>query len=122
MTIKITSNFHKREIVQAYRVPRDVWLDRFCAYRGEDQDQADGSYFVHRGYWYDLGEFMRSSGPDTCASCAALGRDPKPSDRCQYDHAPYWHGVSADSFSSGTVVRLCDDGERVIVGRCYQIG
>jgi len=45
---------------------------------------------------------------------------------CEFD-VPYWHqdrirgwhGIQSDTFFSGTLVKLCDDDEQVIVGRYY---
>lgn len=51
-------------------------------------------FFRYRGQLYDIGEFQRTD-------------------------LPGWDGIATDTFFSGTVIRLVDDGESVIVGRIY---
>ena len=70
----------------------------------------DPLFFRYRGQWYDFGEFSRIIAPDAksmhpmeCAEPAFQG----------------WDGYQADSYFSGTLIRLADmdDGQGVIVGR-----
>lgn len=55
-----------------------------------EQDYA--SFFRYRGNVYDFGEFLRIDPPS------------------------YWDGYLSDSFFSGILIRLVDDGDRVVVG------
>lgn len=57
-------------------------------------DLVSHEFFVYRGQWYDICEFMRVS------------EELKP-----------WHGYAADSYFSGTLIKLVDD--QIIVGRYY---
>jgi hypothetical protein len=69
---------------------------QFDYYDSESLDCA--TFFRYRGAVYDVAEFMRA--PD---SLALLG----------------WHGYASDSYFSGTLIRLIDNGESVIVARFY---
>lgn len=61
-----------------------------------DADELESASFVrYHGYVYDIGNFMRcGDNPDLKG----------------------WHGYASDSFFSGTLIRLCDDSDYVVVG------
>jgi hypothetical protein len=62
-----------------------------------DEGRDSATFFRYRGELHDLGNFMRvEPGGDL-------------------DRAG-WSGLSSDSFSTGTVARLLDDDEHVVVG------
>ncbi len=63
----------------------------------EDIESTQG-FFTYRGLVYHLEEFLR----------VTAGSD---------DATQNWDGVAADSYFSGTLVRLCSDPDFVIVGR-----
>lgn len=52
-----------------------------------DVHRDDGIYMRYRGWVYSLDEFMNLGVPDG------------------------WHGVHSDSFFSGVLIRVSDDGE-----------
>ena len=61
-----------------------------------DWEGADeSSFFRYRGRVYCLGDFMRDSAPAG------------------------WHGGMADSFFSGVIVRLSNDGESLVAATVY---
>lgn len=63
-----------------------------------DFDYCDsGTFFRYRGATYDLGEFMPCNGA----------------------FAGNWHGYTNDTYFSGILIRLSNDGESVIVARFY---
>ena len=60
--------------------------------------EDDRCFFEYRGLIYHLSEFLRNN-----------------SDK---DDVTYgWDGIAADSYFSGTLVRLCADSDYVVVGR-----
>ena len=64
-------------------------------------EQIDfGSFIRYKGRVYDTGEFMRVSDQ----MGGLLG----------------WHGYSSDSFFSGVVIKVSDDGEQYMIGAYYQ--
>jgi len=62
-----------------------------------DTEFEDESFVTYKGFTYALSDFMRvNASPDS----PMYG----------------WHGVAADSYFSGVLIKLCDDGD-VILGR-----
>ena len=57
---------------------------------GDDFD--DARFIVYRGYVHYIGNFMLITAPAD------------------------WTGVEADGYSSGTVIRVSDDGETAVMG------
>ena len=91
--MSVTTNHHWRPFLSRLDVPTGIlvsqfdWTDADFAAHG---DYSDG-FICYRNTWYHLGDFMRG-GVDG------------------------WHGSHANSFFSGVLIRLSDDGEE------YQIG
>ena len=87
MTLTIRTNKHERQFQYRNEVPEKVLKSEFD-WLGEE-DGFDG--FIHyRGCWYHLSQFMRlgeGSGMDG------------------------WDGYSGDSYFSGVLIKLSDDGE-----------
>lgn len=93
--------------VRTNNVPRDV-LDAWDLSHSEREDfdyldwdaiergEESGSFFRFKGSVYDLAEFT--------VAPSSLGD---------------WDGYQSDSYFSGTLVRYCDNHERVIVGTFY---
>ena len=104
MPLVITTNYHWRQFSDRSDVPADVlasqfdWTDRDYQEHGSYSD----GFICYRGHWYHLGDFMRW----TC-----------PAD----DHESYWYGYAADSFSSGTFIKLSDDGEQYQIASYYHV-
>ncbi len=88
--LKIYTNYHERDIVYGYELTNKE-KDEFDYYSGDDLDYA--TFFRYKENVYDLSEFMRTK-----------------------HFGDYWHGYSSDSFFSGVLVHLCDDGDHVVVG------
>ena len=65
-----------------------------------DEIESDCSFFEYRGLVYHLEEFLR----------VPTGSD---------DATQGWDGFAADSYFSGTLVKLCSDCDFVIVGRWF---
>ena len=62
-----------------------------------DEEFENEDFITYRGFTYAMSDFM------------LVNAEP---DSPMYD----WHGVAADSYFSGVLIKLCDDGD-VIVGR-----
>lgn len=87
--MKIITNNIPRNLKYGYEMPEKLRSDFDYL---DDLDSSE--FFVYRGQWYDIGEFMR------------VPEELKP-----------WHGYAADSYFSGTLIKLVDD--QIIVGRYY---
>ena len=91
--LRITTNGHWRDFIYRMDVPASVLADQFDwtdEAHEEHGDYSDG-FISYRGCWYHLGDFMAGG-------------------------IEGWHGAHGDSYFSGVVIRLSDDGEQ------YQIG
>ena len=64
-----------------------------------DTEFEDESFIQYKGYVYAMSDFMRVN---VDGDLEQLG----------------WHGYSCDSFFSGVLLKLCDDGD-VIMGRYF---
>jgi len=90
--ITIITNNQPRDILYGFQLPEK--------YRKEfdyltDEEYADHVFFIYKKQAYSLSEFMRTDGFKN------------------------WHGACSDSFFSGVLVKIVNDGESVIVGRYY---
>lgn len=75
-------------------VPKKVLRDQFDwtnEAHEEHGDYSDG-FFRYHHYWYHVSEFLRS------------------------DYFENWDGYAGDSYFSGTLIKLSDDGEQYQVG------
>ena len=88
----ITSN-KPRHLVSFYEMPQKVQDAN-----AKDCGATDTEWFSYKRRWYRLDDFM-----------------------CVHKDSTFegWHGYSGDTFFSGTLVKLVDYGESVIVGRYY---
>lgn len=89
MTIK--TNHHWREFTYRSDVPADILKSEFDW--TDEEDDVDG-FFCYRDCWYHLNLFMRGA-PEG------------------------WDGAHGDSYFSGTLIKLSDDGETFQVGTYY---
>jgi hypothetical protein len=95
----ITTNWQARDLIDASELTEEEreefdYLDWDKIERGEDS----ASFFRYKGTLYDLGEFQRV---------------PTVSDGLYQG----WDGYQSDTYFSGLLIKLTDDGEGVIVGR-----
>jgi ribosomal protein L30E len=91
--MKIRTNNKPRHVIYGFELSNKE-RQEFDYYTGEELDNA--TFFRYKGNIYDVGEFMRC--PDSLAP---------------------WHGYSSDSYFSGVVVKIVDNGESVIVGQYF---
>ena len=91
--MKITTNNVPRDILDSAELtPAEREEFDYLNWPALDEGTDSASFFRYKGQAYDLAEFTR------------------------LEATPEWHGGKADSFFSGIVIRLVEDGERVVVG------
>lgn len=94
----IATNNHWRPFAYRHDVPADVLADQFSYH---DDDVSDG-YFNYRGYWYHLDQFMRFNYPGPPKAWKG------------------WQASHPDSFFSGILIRLSEDGDEYQVATYIQ--
>ena len=105
----IITNNHPRELVAFCGLPESAKSD--FDYVREEEDQHGARFVRYKRAWYDVNEFVRIVKP------GALNTG--------FAHIDFsgklegWEGIQGDTYFSATLVRYVDDGERVIVGRCF---
>ena len=95
--LTIKTNRQWRDFTYRYDVPEKV-LDSDFDYL--DAEETVDGFFQYRGVWYHLDGFMRLS---TDAPEGMQG----------------WSGYVSDSFFSGVLIRLSDDGEQYQIATYY---
>ena len=93
--MKIRTDHKWKPFVYRYDVPTKVLSDWFDY---QDPEESYDGFFQYRGHWYHLDQFMRI---DKESPLALIGD---------------WHGYASDSFFSGVLIRVSEDGGE------YQIG
>ena len=92
-TLQVITNNHWNQFKYGYEVPEAVLVEFFDHL--DDDDKCDG--FIHyRNRWYHTSDFMRIN-----------------------EGSPFeskWHGYSSDSYFSGVLIELSDDGEGYRIG------
>jgi hypothetical protein len=91
-TITIKSDLRAKQFVSGYDLPPFVLRLEFNYLKDGENDSG---FFHYRGNWYHTRDFMRAKG-----LMAKLG----------------WSGVLQNTYSSGVLIALVDDGEEYIVG------
>jgi hypothetical protein len=98
MRTVIKTNHAHRSFVVREDVPAEIlasqfdWTDEAHAELG---DYSDG-FLCYRGHWYHLGDFMRGG-------------------------VEGWDGAHGDSYFSGVVIRVSDDGETYQIGTYFAV-
>jgi len=92
--VTIKTDHKWRDLVYRHDVPAKVLASQFD-YQNPD-DAIDG-FFCYRGYWYHIDGFMRSDNPEFKG----------------------WHGYASDSYFSGVLIQLSNDGEQIKVGTYF---
>lgn len=91
--MEIRTNNVPRLLKYGYEMPENLRTEFDYI---EEEDFATHDFFIFKGQWYDLAEFMR----------------------CDSEHFKGWDGYASDSYFSGVLVRILDD-ERVVVGQYF---
>lgn len=100
--LQIITNNQWRPFKYRYEVPEKVLKSEFDYQDGEEV--FDG-FFCYRGTWYHLDQFTAHRAPWGCI----------PAD----SPLAAWHAHLSDSFFSGVVIRVTDDGEMYQVGTYF---
>ena len=90
--VTIITNNQPRDILRGFQLPKK--------YRKEfdyltDEEYTDHAFFIYKKQAYSLSEFIFA------------------------DSFKKWDGARGDSFFSGVLIRVVNDGDSVIVGRFY---
>lgn len=96
----IRTNRHWRDFVYRTEVPEKVLKDQFDY---QDAEEVSDGFLEYLGCWYHLDMFMRVGYPGPFGQTTEDG----------------WQGSHNDSFFSGVVIRLSDDGEQYQIGTFY---
>lgn len=89
--MEIKTNHQWRNFLDWYELPKKA---------KEALNYADesGSFFKYRGVYYSIEEFMRIEN---------------------WPEMKNWHAYSSDSYFSGVLIRLSNDGEQYQIGRYF---
>ena len=98
MALQITTNHNKRLFTYRHDVPEEIQKNQFDY---QDPEENHDGFFKFKGHWYHLDQFMRI--------------DPQAPGGFQK-----WHGYHADSFYSGVLIQVSDDGETYKVATYIQ--
>lgn len=99
MALTIKTNGHLRSFVNRCDVPEKILKTQFGY---QDPDTCDG-YFKYRNTWYHLDQVIN------------LGIESDSTD----NDLKGWHGVAGDSYFSGIVLWLSNNGEQYKIGSYY---
>lgn len=105
--MKITTNNAPRPLFMAIDLPAKIIESDFDYI---EDDCLTARFFRYRGLWYDAHEFVRVQLRGAAGfnqMCHTVGPG---------EPLASWHAIQNDSYFSGIVIRLMDDGESVIVG------
>lgn len=94
--LQIISNNQPRQIIFGFELPKSKRKD--FDYIKDDMDFNNNQFVQYRGDYYNLDEFMRIENNSELKN---------------------WDGYSSDTYFSGTLIKLCEDGDSVIMGRYY---
>lgn len=87
--MKVITNNHWRDFIYGYELPESVKAD----FDHLDADSTLDGWIHYRRHWYHTSDFLRcNDSPDPTIAT--------------------WHGYAADSFFSGVLIRLSEDGEQ----------
>ena len=101
MTVTIKTNNQARNLFYGYNfTPAECAEHRIEFNYLSEQEFLDNSFFKYRGEIFSLDNFV---------SLSSLNSQPFEG----------WDGYHGDSYFSGTIIKLANDGESVIVGRYY---
>ena len=97
MALEIKTNNQERELLSLHELP----LGRQSQIRDDfdwlSADEFDYGFFTYKGRVHHISQYL------------AFGQ-------IQESEFSGWHGYESDTYFSGTVIRVSDDGETVVVG------
>jgi hypothetical protein len=95
--LTVKSDLKWKHFKYGYEVPKSVLKKQFDYL---DDDEAHDGFFEFRDYWYHLSDFMVTPDKSTL-------------------HKAGWQAYASDSYFSGVVITVSDDGESYIAGTYY---
>lgn len=96
--MRVTTNNIPRPLIDAIQLTdKERKQFDYLDWSKIDDGRDSAWFFRYRGQLYSLDQFMRTESNGDLANAG-------------------WQGYHADSMSTGTVVRYCDDTDYVIVG------
>lgn len=95
MELTIRTDHKWKQFKYRYEVPAKVLRSQFDWLL--EEAGFDG-FFKYLGTWYHTSQFMRIENNEALAG---------------------WHGYECDSFFSGTLIKISEDGEMYQAGRYY---
>lgn len=98
--MNIATNHHWRDFLYREEVPEKILEDDFD-WTNEDHEESDDysdGFIKYQGHHYHLGEFMRCHG-----ELLELG----------------WEGVANETFFSGVLIKVSEDGEQYQIARIW---
>lgn len=93
--LEIFTNNQPRDIIYGFQMPKGQ-RKNFDYLNNEDY--MNNQFVQYRGYYYDMNEFMSVNNNSDFKG---------------------WDGYSADTYFSGVLIKLCEDGDSVIMGRYF---
>lgn len=104
MSLTVVTNNVPRDILDAYELsPKERESFDYLDWEAIADGRESASFFRFRGQLYDLGEFSRDYGITRGSGLP--------------DHLARWDGYMGETAFSAMVIRIVEDGERVVVGR-----
>lgn len=99
--VLVSSDNRWKDFVYGVDVPKRVLQSEFDYL---DDAENETGFFKYKNTWYHTSQFIRTAGGG-----AAGGGAPEL-------QAAGWDGIASDSYSTGVVIKLSDDGEQYKVG------
>ena len=93
--LEIFTNNQPRDIIYGFQMPKGQ-RKNFDYLNNEDY--MNNQFVQYHGYYYDMNEFMSVNNNSDFKG---------------------WDGYSSDTYFSGVLIKICDDGDSVIMGRYY---
>ena len=93
MNVTIRTDHKWKPLKYRREVPESILLDQF---EHLPEDEGGDGFLQYRGRYYHTSDFMRMHHNEEMKD---------------------WHGYASDSYFSGVVIRLSDDGEGYQIGR-----
>lgn len=93
--LEIFTNNQPRDIICGFQMPKGQ-RKNFDYLNNEDY--MNNQFVQYRGYYYDMNEFMSVNNNSDFKG---------------------WDGYSSDTYFSGVLIKICDDGDSVIMGRYF---
>ena len=96
-TLEIKTNHHWHDFKYADEVPAEILANEFDY---QDHEDVIDGFIQYRGCWYHLDGFMsiQNHGDADFSS---------------------WHGYASDSYFSGVLIRISEDGEQYQIATYY---